>query len=162
MDFHVKLLVMQGKSLVLKITRGSLFFEFARALKETQAPVFIAENVKGLLSHDKGKTLKTMLDVLDELGYHVFEPKVLKAIHYKVPKKRERLIIVGIKKEYRGKVEYNYPEPYDKIYNLKDALKKSDLFDSDVPKSVGQQYPQRKKRDLRYGTSRGVLEKFTT
>jgi DNA (cytosine-5)-methyltransferase 1 len=137
-----------GKKLGFEDTRGSLFFEFARALKETQAPVFIAENVKGLLSHDKGKTLKTMLNVLDELGYYVFEPKVLKAIHYKVPQKRERLIIVGIKKEYKGKVEYNYPEPYDKIYTLKDALKKSELFSCDVPKSQGQQYPQRKKEIL--------------
>ena len=137
-----------GKKLGFEDTRGSLFFEFARALKETDAPVFIAENVKGLLSHDKGKTLTTMLSVLDELGYHVFEPKVLKAIHYRVPQKRERLIIVGIKKEYKDKVTYNYPEPYDKIYTLKDALKKSDLFSCDVPKSVGQQYPQRKKEIL--------------
>jgi len=137
-----------GKKLGFEDTRGSLFFEFARALKETNAPVFIAENVKGLLSHDKGKTLKTMLSVLDELGYHVFEPKVLKAIHYRVPQKRERLIIVGIKKEYKDKVTYNYPKPYDKIYTLKDALKKSDLFSCDVPKSVGQQYPQRKKEIL--------------
>ena len=137
-----------GKKLGFEDTRGSLFFQFARALKETQAPVFIAENVKGLLSHDKGNTLKTMLSVLDELGYHVFEPKVLKAIHYRVPQKRERLIIVGIKKEYKDKVEYGYPEPYDKIYTLKDALKKSELFNCDVPKSVGQKYPQRKKEIL--------------
>jgi len=137
-----------GKKLGFEDTRGSLFFQFARALKETQAPVFVAENVKGLLSHDKGNTLKTMLSVLNELGYHVFEPKVLKAIHYRVPQKRERLIIVGVKNEYKDKVEYNYPEPYDTIYTLKDALKKGDLFPCDVPKSVGQNYPQRKKEIL--------------
>ena len=135
-----------GKKLGFEDTRGTLFFEFARALKETNAPVFIIENVKGLLSHEKGRTLQTMLNVLkDELNYHVFEPQVLKAIHYKVPQKRERLIIVGIKNEFQNKVTYSYPEPYEKIYTLKDALKKGELFNTDVPTSEGQKYPQRKK-----------------
>jgi DNA (cytosine-5)-methyltransferase 1 len=135
-----------GKKLGFEDTRGTLFFEFARALKETQSPVFIIENVKGLLSHEKGATLQTMIDVLrDELDYHVFEPKVLKAIHYNVPQKRERLIIVGIQKEYKDKVNYSYPEPYEKIYTLKDALKKGELFDTNVPISDGQKYPKRKK-----------------
>jgi len=138
-----------GKRLGFEDTRGTLFFEFARALKETNAPVFLIENVKGLKSHEKGKTLETMLDVLtNELGYHVFEPKVLKAIHYRVPQKRERLILVGVKKDFKDKVEYNYPEPYDKIYTLKDALKKGELFDTDVKKSIGQSYPARKKEIL--------------
>lgn len=137
-----------GKKLGFEDTRGTLFFEFARALKETNAPVFLAENVRGLLSHDNGKTLETMLNILDDIGYHVFQPKVLKAIHYKVPQKRERLIIVGIKKEYQDKVNYSYPEPYARIYNLEDALKKGDLFDRDVSKSLGQKYPERKKEIL--------------
>ncbi|MCK5109886.1 MAG: DNA (cytosine-5-)-methyltransferase [Arcobacteraceae bacterium] len=137
-----------GKKLGFEDTRGTLFFEFARALKETNAPVFFAENVKGLLSHEKGKTLQIMLDVLDELGYHIFQPRVLKAIHYNVPQKRERLIIVGMKKEYMNKVSYNYPEPYEKLYTLKDALKKGELYDCDVTKSDGQQYPERKKEIL--------------
>ena len=135
-----------GKKLGFEDTRGTLFFEFARALKETEAPVFIIENVRGLLSHEKGETLQTMLNVLrEELNYHVFEPKVLKAIHYRVPQKRERLIIVGIKKEYSKKITYTYPEPYEKIYTLKDALKKGELFNSNVPISIGQKYPERKK-----------------
>lgn len=137
-----------GKKLGFEDTRGTLFFEFARALKETNAPVFLAENVKGLLSHEKGKTLQTMLDILDDLGYHVFDPKVLKAIYYKVPQKRERLIIVGMKKEYLNKANYYYPKPYEKVYTLKDALKKGELYDCDVPESIGQRYPQRKKEIL--------------
>jgi len=138
-----------GKRLGFEDTRGTLFFEFARALKETNAPVFLIENVKGLKSHDNGNTLKTMLDVLEnELGYHVFTPQVLKAIHYKVPQKRERIIIVGIKKDYKEDITYNYPKPYDKIYTLKDALKKGELFDCDVPVSPGQLYPKRKKEIL--------------
>ena len=138
-----------GKKLGFKDTRGTLFFEFARALDETKAPVFLAENVKGLLNHDQGKTLQTMLNVLDELGYHVFKPQILKAIYYKVPQKRERLILVGMKKEYLGKAEYNYPKPYEKVYTLKDALKKGELYDSDVPSSPGQNYPDRKKEILK-------------
>lgn len=107
------------------------------------------ENVKGLLSHDNGKTLKTMIEVLtQELDYYVFDPRVLKAIYYRVPQKRERLILVGIKKEYRDKVCYTYPEPYQKIYTLKDALKKGDLYETDVPLSYGQTYPKRKKEIL--------------
>lgn len=139
-----------GKKLGFEDTRGTLFFEFARALKETNAPVFLAENVRGLLSHEKGKTLSTMLEILDDLGYHVFEPKVLKAIYYKVPQKRERLIIVGIKKDYADKVNYEYPVPHKKIYNLEHALKKCEdsLYDCDVPKSFGQTYPKRKKEIL--------------
>ncbi len=137
-----------GKKLGFEDTRGTLFFEFARTLKETNAPVFLAENVRGLLSHDNGKTLETMLNVLDELGYHVFKPEVLKAIHYRVPQKRERLIIIGMKKEYLNHVSYNYPSPYEKIYTLKDALKKGELFTSDVPKSSGQTYPERKREIL--------------
>ncbi|MFA7090589.1 MAG: DNA (cytosine-5-)-methyltransferase [Arcobacteraceae bacterium] len=137
-----------GKKLGFEDTRGTLFFEFARALQETNAPVFLAENVRGLLSHEKGKTLETMLNILDELGYHVFKPQVLKAIHYRVPQKRERLIIVGIKKEYAKKVSYSYPTPNDKIYTLKDALKQGELFDKDVEKSEGQSYPKRKKEIL--------------
>lgn len=134
-----------GKKLGFEDTRGTLFFEFARALKETSATVFLAENVRGLISHNGGKTLRTMLDVLDELGYHVYEPQILKAIHYKVPQKRERLFIVGVKKEHKERAKFTWPTPHEKIYNLKDALKKGELFDSDVPKSGGQTYPQKKK-----------------
>lgn len=138
-----------GKRLGFEDTRGTLFFEFVRALQETNAPIFLIENVKGLLSHDNGKTLQTMIDVLTkDMDYHIFEPKILKAIHYRVPQKRERLIIVGIKNDYKDKVTYNYPEPHKKIYTLRDALKKGELYDTDVLSSPGQVYPKRKKEIL--------------
>ena len=90
-----------------------------------------------------------MIDVLTkDMDYHIFKPKVLKAIHYRVPQKRERLIIVGIKNDYKDKVTYNYPEPHKKIYTLKDALKKGELYDTDVLSSPGQIYPKRKKEIL--------------
>ena len=70
-------------------------------------------------------------------------PPLLKAINYKVPQKRERLILVGIRKDID--IKYEYPKPYKKIYNLSDALKKGELFDCDVPQSLGVKYPKSKK-----------------
>ena len=131
-----------GKKLGLADARGTLFYEFARAVKEVNPPICIGENVKGLLSHDNGKTLQGMISILDEIGYNVVPVEVLKAINYKVPQKRERLILVGIRKDID--VKYEYPKPYKKIYNLKDALKKGELFDCDVPLSLGAKYPKSK------------------
>tara|TARA_R110001592_G_scaffold71389_6_gene218308 strand:- start:2189 stop:3472 length:1284 start_codon:yes stop_codon:yes gene_type:complete len=132
-----------GKKLGLEDARGTLFYEFARVVKEVNPPICIGENVKGLRSHEKGETLKGMISILDEIGYNVVPVEVLKAINYKVPQKRERLIVVGIRKDID--IKYEYPKPYKKIYNLKDALKKGELFSSDVPKSEGSKYPQHKK-----------------
>ena len=135
-----------GKRLGFEDARGTLFYEFARVVKEVNPPICIGENVKGLLSHDNGKTLQGMISILDEIGYNVVPVEVLKAINYKVPQKRERLILVGIRKDVD--VKYEYPKPYKKIYNLKDALKKGDLFDTNVPKSDGVKYPESKKNVL--------------
>lgn len=135
-----------GKKLGLEDARGTLFYEFARVVKQVQPLICVGENVKGLLSHEKGKTLAGMISILDEIGYKVVPVQVLKAIHYKVPQKRERLILVGVRKDIN--IDYQYPKPYQKIYNLQDALKKGDLFDCDVPKSAGSKYPEHKKEVL--------------
>ena len=137
-----------GKKLGLDDTRGTLFYEFARALQESEPNVFLAENVRGLLNHDQGRTLETMIDVFESMGYHVLEPRVLKAIHHRVPQKRERLIIVGIKKEYASRVRFRWPKAHAKIYTLQDALKRGELYDKDVPLSPGQTYPEKKYRVL--------------
>lgn len=135
-----------GKKLGLQDARGTLFYEFARAVQETSPSICIGENVRGLLNHDGGKTLQGMISILDEIGYKVVDPKVLKAIFYNVPQKRERLILVGIRKDID--IDFEYPQPNKTVYTLKDALKKSDLFDSDVPVSVGTKYPISKKKIL--------------
>jgi len=133
-----------GKKLGLKDARGTLFAEFARVVKEVQPLMCIGENVRGLLTHDSGRTLEGMISILDELGYDVLPPRVLKAIYYRVPQKRERIFLVGIK---RGSdIQFDYPKPSDVIYTLKDALKAGDLFDTDVEASEGQSYPERKKQ----------------
>jgi DNA (cytosine-5)-methyltransferase 1 len=135
-----------GKRLGLEDARGTLFYEFARAVKEVNPPICIGENVKGLLSHENGNTLNGMISILDEIGYNVVPVEVLKAINYRVPQKRERLILVGIRKDIN--IQFNYPKPFSKIFNLRDALKKGELFDSDVPISGGAKYPQSKKNVL--------------
>ncbi len=121
-------------------------YEFARVVNEVKPLICIGENVKGLISHDKGKTLRGMVSILDEIGYRVVPVKVLKAIHFRVPQKRERLFLVGIRKDVN--IDFEYPKPHTKIYNLEDALKKGELYDCDVPKSEGTKYPESKKKVL--------------
>ncbi len=135
-----------GKKLGLNDARGTLFYEFARVIQEVQPAICIGENVRGLLSHEKGKTLDGMISILDEIGYKVAPVQVLKAVNYRVPQKRERLILVGIRKDID--LDFEYPKPHHKTYNLEDALKKGELFDCDVPKSNGAKYPEYKKQVL--------------
>lgn len=135
-----------GKKLGLNDARGTLFYEFARVVQEVNPAICIGENVRGLLSHEKGKTLQGMTSILDEIGYNVAPAQVLKAINFRVPQKRERLILVGIRKDID--IEFEYPKPSRKIYKLKDALKKGELYNCDVPKSEGAKYPEHKKRVL--------------
>ena len=135
-----------GKKLGFEDARGTLFFEWARAVKEIQPKICIGENVRGLLSHENGKTIKGMIDVLTELGYKVLTPQVLKAIYYKVPQKRERMILVGIRKDIS--TEFYYPKPSRHIFTTKDALKKGSLYDCDVPESEGEKYPEKKRKVL--------------
>lgn len=90
-------------------TRGTLFFEIERILKAKQPPAFMLENVRNLVAHDKGRTLKVIIEHLEALEYHVYW-KVLNALDFGVPQKRERIIIVGFKDD----VEFSFPEPIPK------------------------------------------------
>jgi DNA (cytosine-5)-methyltransferase 1 len=133
-----------GKKMGFEDARGTLFFEFARAIKETNPKIFMAENVRGLLSHNKGQTLAGIRSVIDELGYCLLEPRLMKALFYRVPQKRERLILVGIRKDLQ-KLPFEWPKPYQKIYTVRDALCAGELYPCDVPLSQGQTYPPAKK-----------------
>lgn len=123
-----------GKRRGFNDTRGTLFFEFARCVKETNPKMCIAENVQGLLRHDKGRTLKTMINVLEDMDY-IVQYKVLNAWDYGVAQKRKRMFLVGTKKD----VGFNYPKPLTDKPTLKDVLK-------DVPKSEGVTYSDNKKK----------------
>lgn len=127
-------------------TRGTLFFELARAVKEVNPTVFVCENVKGLASHDNGKTLSVIKNTIAELGYSLVEPRVLQAIKYMVPQKRERLILVAIRNDVASKITFHWPSPYHRIMTLRDALYKGELYPTDVPLSEGQTYPEKKRK----------------
>lgn len=133
-----------GRKLGFEDARGTLFFEFARAVKEIQPLICVGENVRGLLTHDQGRTVEGMVSVLDELGYDVLSPRILKAIMYRVPQKRERLLLVGLRRN--AGLNFHWPVPEKDIFTMKDALKKGRLFDCNVPKAAGQKYPLRKKQ----------------
>lgn len=139
-----------GKQLGFEDIRGTLVFEMARAIKEIQPKVFLAENVKGLAENDNGKTLATIISILEELGYEIIEKDIYKALFYKTPQKRERLIIIGVRKDLANKAVFKKPSPYHRILNLRDAFKAGELYETDVPDSVGQKYPQRKAEIMSY------------
>ena len=139
-----------GNQLGFEDLRGTAFFEFARAVKEMQPKVALIENVKGLASSDDGKTLETILEVLESEGYSIVENHIYKAMLYKVPQKRERLIIIAVRNDLKNKLIYKRPSVYGDILNVADALKKGGLYDSDVPISKGQEYPEKKKSILRH------------
>lgn len=137
-----------GKRLGFEETRGTLFFELARAINEIQPKIFMAENVRGLLEHDSGRTIATIKDVIKELGYTLVNPRILRAIQYDVPQKRERLILIGIRNDLAPYVEFHWPDVCNELRTLRDAFFAGDLYPVDVPQSEGQHYPESKFRVL--------------
>lgn len=127
-----------GKKLGFEDTRGTLFHEFARCVKEVNPKVFLAENVRGLVSHDNGRTLKTIIDVLEGLGYTT-QYQVLNAAYYGVGQKRERIVIIGIRNDLN--IAFTYPKPDAKMTTLRQALK-------DCPPSIGEEYSEKKRKVL--------------
>ena len=137
-----------GKQGGFNDTRGTLFFELARAVDEIQPKIFMGENVRGLVAHDRGRTLTTIKNVIKELGYTLIEPRVLKAVKYQVPQKRERLILIAVRNDIAGQAQFCWPAPYHRIMTLKDAFFKGCLYRTDVPESEGQKYPVKKQKVL--------------
>ena len=125
-----------GKSKGFEDTRGTLFFEFARAIHVVQPKIAIGENVRGLERHDGGRTLKTMLAALDDLGDRV-NYKILRAQYLDVPQKRERLIIFAVRKDLDCPILF--PKERDYFISLKQALE-------GCPDSEGQEYPEKKRK----------------
>ena len=108
---------MVGHRLGFEDARGTLFYEFARVVKETQPKVFLFENVRGLLSHDKGRTWHVIHDIFEELGYDV-KYRVLNSCDYGIPQHRERVFCLGFKKQ----TQFNYPAPIELEYKMYDFL----------------------------------------
>lgn len=127
-----------GKRLGFGDTRGTLFAEFARCIKETNPKMFLFENVKGLLTHDEGRTFKTIQYEFSSLGYEIVY-KILNASYYGVSQKRERLFVIGIRNDLKNKIYFEYPKADDHMSLLRDALK-------DVPDSPGLSYSEKKRK----------------
>lgn len=125
-----------GKRLGLQDARGTLFYHYAVFLQKLQPKMFLFENVRGLLSHDKGQTINNMLDIFKEQGYTV-QKKVLNAWDYGVPQKRERLILIGIRNDLVDKIEFDFPIQHKYKPVLRDIL-------LDCPKSEGSKYSESK------------------
>ena len=101
-------------------TRGTLFYEYVRLVKEIQPKVFIYENVYGVLTHDKGQTWKTMQNVFNELGYH-FKWEILDAKNYGIPQGRRRLFVIGFKNQkYCSK--FQFPKPIELKFTMQNFL----------------------------------------
>lgn len=117
-----------GRRAGFKDTRGTLFFDVARIIKEKKPKAFFLENVKGLVNHRSGETLKTILKVLrEDLGYHVPDPKVINAKNFGVPQNRERIYIVGFRSKPRE--NFIYPE-HSKIKKVFKDVKEKKIVSS--------------------------------
>jgi len=108
---------MVGKRLGFEDARGTLFYEFARVIKETEPKVFLFENVKGMLNHDGGRTWQVIYDIFEELGYDVHF-RVLNSRDYGIPQNRERLFCLG----FRKPTEFKFPAPIELEYRMYDFL----------------------------------------
>lgn len=126
-----------GKRLGLDDARGTLFYHYAVFLQQLQPKVFLFENVRGLASHDGGRTYRTMLDVFADCGY-VVGRKILNAWDHGNAQKRERLITIGVRRELSDRIVIDFPAPRGTRLVLRDVLK-------DVPKSLGAEYSPYKK-----------------
>ncbi len=101
-------------------TRGTLFYEYVRLVKEVQPQIFIYENVYGVLTHDRGRTWKTMQNVFSDLGY-TYKWQILDARNYGIPQGRRRLFVVGFKDS--SKVDkFEFPEPVELKFTMQDFL----------------------------------------
>lgn len=127
-----------GHKLGFEDTRGTLFYEFARAVKEIKPKIFLAENVEAILRNQDGKTIETIMDVLGSFGYDI-RYEILNAVDYDVAQKRKRVIFIGTKKG----IKFQYPKPSKKRVTLRDALK-------GVPKSQGSTYSDEKIKLLKH------------
>ncbi|WP_300728173.1 DNA cytosine methyltransferase [uncultured Bacteroides sp.] len=113
-----------GKRLGFEETRGTLFFDVAEILRRKKPKAFFLENVKGLLIHDKGKTIQTILNVLrNDLNYYVPDPQIVNAMNFGVPQHRERVYIVGFRKD-QNVTDFTYPIPMDTTKTFADIKEK--------------------------------------
>ena len=116
-------------------TRGTLFFDVAEILRRRQPKGIFLENVKGLKIHDKGKTFETIKNTLDEVGYVIADdPAIVNAMNFGVPQHRERVYIIGVRKDIADKygitketIQKSYPKPTDKSKKFIDVREENEV-----------------------------------
>lgn len=131
---------MAGKRLGFGDIRGTLFSEVIRCANETHPKMLLMENVKGLLSHDGGRTFETIRHEVEKAGYSL-QWKILNASYHGVGQARERIVMIGIRDDLSRKISFEYPEPDDWQTTLRDAL-------DGVPDSPGVSYSEGKAKVL--------------
>lgn len=149
-----------GKRLGFEDSRGTMFFEVARILKEKHPKAFILENVKGLTNHDNGKTLITILDILNTLGYKYIH-KVINAKDIGIPQNRERWYCVGIRKDINIELDpyIIFPAPHSNLFSYDDIIdaqkiykryRISNICESNIQKHIGKVKEKNSKYTLAY------------
>ena len=111
-----------GKQEGFNDPRGTIFFHVHDFLQKKNPKIFVLENVKGLISHDKGKTMKTILSMCEDLGKYNIYHKVLNTLDYGVPQNRERIYIIGIRKDIPKSSEFEFPVPFPLKTYAKDII----------------------------------------
>jgi DNA (cytosine-5)-methyltransferase 1 len=128
-----------GERRGLEDPRGQLILEFNRLVNECRPKFLLVENVKGLATHEKGKTLESVMELFSNEELYEVNHRILNAGNYGVPQKRERIIIVGVRKDLN--LKYEFPDQLPKKVLLKDALQ-------NVPPSEGENYSEEKRKVL--------------
>lgn len=131
---------MAGKRLGFGDIRGTLFAEIIRCANETHPKMLLMENVKGLLSHDGGRTFETIRHEVEKAGYSL-QWKILNASYHGVGQARERIVMIGIRDDLSGKISFEYPKTDNRQTTLRDAI-------DGVPDSPGASYSEGKAKVL--------------
>jgi DNA (cytosine-5)-methyltransferase 1 len=127
-----------GKRLGLEDARGTLFYHYAIFLEKLKPKMFLFENVRGLLTHDNGRTYETIKNIFHSKGYEI-QQEVLNAWDYGVAQKRERLITIGVRRDLASSTHFKFPKPHDYKPVLRDIL-------LNVPESDGARYSDEKRK----------------
>lgn len=143
-----------GLKLGFEDTRGTLFYEIARIISDKKPSMILLENVKGFVSHDKGKTLKVVIETLDDLGYNV-NYKVLNAKQFGVPQNRERIYIVGINRSKVGDIGFTFPKASLKPTKLGAILEKEPAEKYTISKKLWDGHKRRLKEHRAKGNGFG-------
>jgi DNA (cytosine-5)-methyltransferase 1 len=135
-------------------TRGTLFFDVARIVNARKPKVLLLENVRGLISHDRGATFRRIVEVIEELGY-VTHWKVLNAKDFALPQNRPRVFIVGIRADLYGAFDYEFPRGLGIVTSVAEILEESVNSDLTISDELWSGHRRRKAKHIARGNGFG-------